>query len=149
MTDLSYEELQKMKEIIAQMEDSGTPQRGNSEEDDEFLQKLEEKAKLFLSKAHNRFYSGDIIQWKKGLRNKRYPNEEQPAYVIQQLGRPITQTEKEPGSPYYQEPLDLELAVLDQEGDLVTFYYDSRRFQLKKGGHERQEELKESSESSV
>ncbi len=133
MTDLSPEETQKMQYFLDEL----LAKRGCSDkEGEEFLQILEEKAKLLLSKEP--FYPGDVVKWKKGLRNKKYPEEVQPAYVIQELVKPMTRTEKIPGSPYFQEPLDLELAILDQDGDLVTFYYDSRRFKLEKGGYERE-----------
>lgn len=137
MTDLSFEETQKIKDF---MDELIVRRESPNKEGEIFLRRLEEKAKLLLSKDQEQFYTGDIVKWKKGLRNKKYPDEDQPAYVIQQLDKPITQTEKSHENPYYQEPLDIELAILDQEGDLLTFYYDSRRFQLEKGGSKRQEE---------
>jgi hypothetical protein len=35
------------------------------------------------------FKPGDAVRWKKGLKNKKYPKEDQVAVVIQQLDEPI------------------------------------------------------------
>jgi hypothetical protein len=78
----------------------------------------------------NNFKQGDLIVWKNGLRNKKLPNEGQPAVVLEVLSTPLTQHEQETGSPYFREPLDIVLAMLDEDEDLVSFYYDSRRFEL-------------------
>ncbi len=36
---------------------------------------------------------------------------------------------RDSGSPYYREPLDLVLALLDDNSDLVLYHYDKRRFE--------------------
>ena len=33
------------------------------------------------------------------------------------------------GTPYFNEPLDLILGLIDEEGDFAIFYYDKRRFE--------------------
>jgi hypothetical protein len=76
------------------------------------------------------FEHGQVVTWKPGLKNKKYPKEGQPAVVIKQLPAPIIQGERDSGSPYFQEPLDLVLGVLDDDGDLMVFHYDKRRFEL-------------------
>jgi len=73
------------------------------------------------------FKPGDIVRWKKGLKNKKMPADEQPAVVINQLSKPII-VDKDSGTPYFNEPLDLVLAFTGREGELVVFYYDRRRF---------------------
>jgi len=75
------------------------------------------------------FKRGDAVRWKKGLKNKKYPKEDQVAVVIQQLDEPIIQGERDSGSPYFREPLDLKLGVLDDDGDLMVFHYDKQRFE--------------------
>lgn len=91
-------------------------------------QKLLNKVNTLLVK--NCFKQGDLIVWKNGLRNKKLPDEGQPAVVLEVLNEPLTQHEQETGSPYFREPLDIVLAMLDEDEDLVSFYYDSRRFEL-------------------
>lgn len=76
-----------------------------------------------------RFEPGDIVQWKTSLKNRRYPEYEQPAIVLEVLSDPFFDDEDTTASPYYREPLDLKLGFFDQDGDLVSYYFDSRRFE--------------------
>lgn len=88
---------------------------------------LAKKVDLLLQK--HKFKVGDSVQWKNGLRNKKLPKEGEEAIVLEILTDPILNHETETGIPYFREPLDLVLAVLDEDNDLVIFHYDSRRFQ--------------------
>ncbi len=76
------------------------------------------------------FKPGEVVRWKPGLKNKKYPKEDQIAMVIQQLEKPVIESERDSGSPYFNEPLDLVLGVLDDDNDLMVFHYDKRRFEL-------------------
>ena len=71
------------------------------------------------------FKPGDIVQWKSGLKNKRSDG---PFIVVNILAEPITDATDESGSPYFREPLDIVLGQVDQDGDFISYYYDSRRF---------------------
>lgn len=93
--------------------------------DDADVQRLETAYNHFLQ-AHD-FQTGQIVKWKKGLKNKKLPEENQPAIVLEVLDKPLY-LEGDSGSPYFREPLALVLAILDDEGDFMTFYYDKRRF---------------------
>ena len=43
----------------------------------------------------------------------------------------IYDDEQRAGSTYFREPLDIVIGLLDDEdGDFITFYFDSRRLQL-------------------
>jgi hypothetical protein len=79
------------------------------------------------------FSPGDLVGWKPGLKNKRFPRYGQPAVVVAVLETPVHDAESDAGSTYFREPLDLVLgAIWDEEpgrGELVTFHFDSRRFQ--------------------
>lgn len=75
------------------------------------------------------FNIGDIVRWKEGLKNKRVPQDKLPAIVVDVLEKPIYDEKVEMGSPYFREPLDIVLGVINK-GELITFYYDSRRFEL-------------------
>ena len=79
------------------------------------------------------FAPGDLVTWKPGLRNHRVPRYQQPAVVIEVLAEPLHDLEWEVGSTYFREPLDLVLGVIWEadpgRGELMTFHFDSRRFQ--------------------
>ncbi len=78
----------------------------------------------------NTFKVGDIVQWKEGLKNRLFPEYEVPAIVLAVLETPLIEAEERVGSPNYNEPLDLKLGVIDDDGDLVSFYFDGNRFEL-------------------
>lgn len=71
------------------------------------------------------FKPGDIVRWKKGLRNKRT---EGPFIVMELIDPPIIEENANAGSPYFREPLDLVLGVIDSDDDFMCHHYDSRRF---------------------
>lgn len=78
----------------------------------------------------NTFKVGDLVTWKTGLKNRKYPKKYQPAIVVAVLDTSITNIEDNSGSPYFREPLDVVLGVLSEEGVFNTYYYDKRRFKL-------------------
>lgn len=92
---------------------------------------LRERYRLF-NRPH-RFNPGDLVTWKPGLKNHRVPRYGQPAVVIEVLATPILDSDKEAGSTYFRQPLDVVLGLIwdadPGRGELVTFHYDSRRFQ--------------------
>jgi len=90
---------------------------------------LKQKVSSFLEESP-KFEPGDVVKWKKGLKNKKYPKEGQLCIVIKEMEESIIQDSRDSGSPYYREPLDLILALLDDDSDLVIFHYDKRRFEL-------------------
>ncbi|EIC22785.1 hypothetical protein [Thiorhodovibrio frisius] len=92
---------------------------------------LKERARLFAH-AH-RFAPGDLVTWKPGLKNRRVPRSSQPAVVLEVLSEPAFDSEKNSGSPYFREPLDLVLGLFVEDGphrgDFLNWHFDSRRFQ--------------------
>lgn len=76
----------------------------------------------------NDFQKGQIVRWKKGLRNKKLPRESQPAIVMEVLDSPVIESGNSSASTYFQEPLDIILGI-NEDGNLITFYYDKRRFE--------------------
>lgn len=79
----------------------------------------------------NKFKKGQLVKWKKGLKNKKLPYEKQPAVVLEVLQEPLY-AERDPGTPYFHEPLDIALGMIDEDNDFIIFYYDSRRFEIDK-----------------
>jgi len=126
MSDISEADVKKIMEVMRQSSDSdmGT---GTTKSFD--ISALKQKVSFFL-KTSPEFKHGDVVRWKKGLKNKKYPKEGQPCIVIEEMKAPIIQDSRDSGSPYYREPLDLVLALLDDDSDLVIFHYDKRRFEL-------------------
>ena len=82
-----------------------------------------------LLRRSHAFNVGDLVNWKPGLKNKRYPYDGQPAIVVEVLSTPILDPREPNVSPYFREPLDLVLGVIADDGSFATFYYDRRRFQ--------------------
>jgi len=131
MSNLSSEkELEEfVKKIVSQTTEKGNQITRN--EPYEELSKLKQKVDTLLQPTST-FNPFDVVKWKKGLKNKKYPEEEQLAMVIQELEEPIIQSERDSGTPYFREPLDIILGVLDQDGDLMLYHYDKRRFEIVK-----------------
>jgi len=75
------------------------------------------------------FNVGDIIQWKKSLKNRKHPAYNEPVVVVELLAEPIHDATDESGSPYFRERLDIVLGIVDPEGDFLLFHYDQRRFE--------------------
>ena len=88
-----------------------------------------------LLEAHRRlaerhaFSIGELVRWKPGLRNRPLPECEQLAIVLEVLERPVENAGEPTESPYFREPLDLVLGVIDGDGDLAAFHFDGRRFE--------------------
>ncbi len=79
------------------------------------------------------FAPGDLVTWKPGLKNHRYPRIGQPAVILEVLAEPVMDQEPDAGSHYFREPLDVVLGMFIDEGPhrgvFLNWYFDSRRFQ--------------------
>ena len=73
---------------------------------------------------------GARVVWKDGLKNKIYPEYGEVVIITRSLAQPIANNERNAGSCYFNEPLDIAIAKLDSDGDLVEHHFDSRRFRL-------------------
>jgi len=81
---------------------------------------------------HYSFTVGDLVTWKPGLKNGRYPEKNYPAVVTRLYDNPLSRDDMESGSNHFREPLDL--VILVDTGDEVSeFHVDSRRFKPYKG----------------
>lgn len=74
--------------------------------------------------------AGDIVQWKDGLKNRRWPEYGEQVLVVEVKETPLYRTHNDSGLPSFGEPLDLVLARLDSDGDFLHYHVDSRRFEL-------------------
>ena len=81
-----------------------------------------------LSKI-NAFTKGQIIKWKPGLKNRRFPEYGEPVIVTDVLSVPIFDPcENSAGSPYFQEPLNIVVGMC-REDEFIEFRLDGRRFE--------------------
>ncbi len=86
-------------------------------------------AKDGFDKAYD-FKLGDLVVWKKGLKNKIRPALNEPAIVMEILDTPLKdENNQDSGTPYFNEPLDFGLGLIDDDGDFTIFHYDKRRFE--------------------
>ena len=76
------------------------------------------------------FKIGDIVKWKKGLKNKHLPMYEDPCIIVEVLEKPFKDRNLDVSSPYFAEKLDVLLGLITVNGDFFTFYYDKNRFEL-------------------
>ncbi|KAH3743134.1 hypothetical protein Pelo_15464 [Pelomyxa schiedti] len=72
---------------------------------------------------------GHLVKWKPTLKNKKKPEQDELAIVVSVLDTPVYDNATGSGSPYFMEPLDLRVAMLDNDGDWMIFHFDKRRFE--------------------
>jgi len=81
-----------------------------------------------LDQFHN-FTEGQIVKWKRGLKNRRFPDYGEPAIVTAVLPSAMCDpSEVAAGSPYFQEPLTFVLGMY-RDDEFLEFRLDSRRFE--------------------
>lgn len=78
------------------------------------------------------FKVGEIIEWKSGLKNRRYPTYGQPAIVVEVIEDPLINTCDDSGSPYFQEPLDILIGFIINN-EFLFYHADKKRFKKVKG----------------
>ncbi len=79
-----------------------------------------------LSKSFD-FREGDLVTWKQGLKNGRFPHQEYPAVVSRKYDEPVIREDMESGSNHFREPLDM-IIIVDTGDEVSEFHVDSRRF---------------------
>jgi hypothetical protein len=134
MNEKEREEIAALvKQMIEEEEDlsnPNTPIEKPNYRSEEYINYIRSVAARFIKKE--KFQLGQLVQWKENLQNRILPEEGQPAIVLKVLDEPIIHDNKEPGSPYFGEPLDIVLGVLDSKNRFITLYYDSSRFEVYK-----------------
>lgn len=123
--------MSKQQDIIAELLKSLREKDSENEEEksygEDHLAQLRDACENFLKKES--FEVGQIVKWKKSLKNRRLPHQNQPAIVVRVLDEPIVSSDDESGSPYFLEKLDIVLGVMSKDGTFLTFHYDSSRFE--------------------
>ncbi len=86
-----------------------------------------------LKEAHqsmeveHKFEVGDLVQFKPRMAIKKMHGG--VAIVRRVLDEPIVSDEQGSGTPYFREPLDIILGLLDKSGDFLEYHMDSRRLE--------------------
>ena len=110
-------------------DDSNEPFKGDAEIEAEVIAGLRD-----AMEERHAFKPGDLVEWKPGLRNKRWPCVGQPSVVVGIMAEPILDHTVEAGSNYFREPLDLVIGYRHpSDGQFTEYHVDSRRFRPWKG----------------
>jgi len=90
-----------------------------------------------LKEDRHVFTAGQVIRWKAGLKNRRWPAYGKPCIVLSVLPESLMDTD-EPGSTYYREPLDLVVGLFldsgEHSGEFLAFHCNSERYEPFPGG---------------
>ena len=124
-SDIDKELREKQVEFL--LEEENFDEEIENYENDYFV-KLQESCLSFLEKES--FKVGQIVRWKNNMKNRKLPYKNQPAIVVAVLNEPIINNLEDSGSPYFRENLDIVLGILVNHNTFLTFYYDSRRFEM-------------------
>jgi hypothetical protein len=92
------------------------------------MRELQSKAEI-LEKDPGEFKKGDFVKWKRGMKNKRLPEKNQVAIVMEVRPKGSLANKDDSGSCSYREPIDLKLGLIDRDGDFSEYHFDSRRFE--------------------
>jgi hypothetical protein len=90
MADVSEADLKKT--IMKLMRESGDSDMESGATKSSNISILKQKVASFLEKPP-KFEPGNVVRWKKGLKNKKYPKEGQSCIVIEELNLSYKTTE--------------------------------------------------------
>jgi len=101
-----------------------------SEMDDDLKETAERLTELSTRLTEPRaepMVAGDIVQWKEGLKNTKRPDYGQQCIVMETFPT-ISSDGRGSGSTGFRDPADMRVGILDDDGDLMIYVFDSRRF---------------------
>jgi len=85
-----------------------------------------------LKQDHHVFTPKQVVRWKPGLKNRRWPSYGTPCIVLEVLPEPLLDHDN-PGSPYFREPIDMIVGLFvedgDHRGDFLAFHACSERYE--------------------
>ncbi len=101
-------------------------------EESEIRRPVEIEARRMLDYYHDfseshEFKAGDLVTWKRGLKNGRFPYQDYPAVVSKKYDEPVVREDMESGSNHFRESLDM-IIIVDTGDEVSEFHVDSRRF---------------------
>jgi hypothetical protein len=100
--------------------------------DPKIFRDLQDRCDRLLDTRSSDFRPGDLIVWKPGLKNRKSPDENELALVVEVAAAPFYEPH-DAGSIFFHEPLNIKFARFAHDGELVCYWLDGRRFQ-KVGG---------------
>lgn len=127
----NHTEIQELRELVDIIEKIQTT---HTEQD--IKVELDVATRLYKLRSNLESYSklsesievGDILVWKEGLKNRKYPKYDEPCIVVEKLNEPIINDAVGINSAYYKEVNDIKLGIIMPGNEFVTFYFDSKRF---------------------
>ncbi len=124
--DAAFKQL--LNNVLETTQHNDELEREQFNDTEERLQALQRR---FSAQPPNGFKPGQIVQWKSGMQNRRFPKYNEPAVVMEVLNPAVFDNDpKSHGSNMFREPLNLVLGLLDADGDFFCWHYDGRRFEV-------------------
>ena len=71
---------------------------------------------------------GDLVCWKKGLKDRKTPNYDEPAVLVEII-RGQREKKEDAGSLYFMSPIEARVGVVDKDGDFITWFVDLNRLE--------------------
>lgn len=117
--------------IIKRFSESIGKEEDDKDEDaDEEVATPKKLRELYESYNKQRqFKPGDLVQWKRGLKDRKFPRLGEPAIVLKVLDTPIIDPDSEAGSPYFRQEYDVVLGILAPGERFLEFHNSSKRFE--------------------
>lgn len=75
------------------------------------------------------FKPGDLVQWKEGLKNSKWPDYGEPVPVLEVVPGQRVGILEEGGGSRSGEPIDLRVGVFSPTGDWDAYWYNAARFE--------------------
>lgn len=127
--ELDPEMVEEFSEYLAQKKVDARQRWTTSEA----VSKLRDASALLKDKTA--FKEGDVVRWKRQLKNKNMPPYDVPVVVVEVLSEPVLNAESSSGSTYFREPLDIVIGLYREsdsggEDTISLYHFDSRRFEL-------------------
>jgi hypothetical protein len=121
----SPEQLQELETLLDEIVTDRLAERARVSERD-YQALLHERFRAISERET--FTPGMLVRWKRFMRNRTKPLDGQTAIVVEVLDEPVF-PDKDAGSQYFREPLDIVLGFLDEDGEFAQYHFDSRRFE--------------------
>lgn len=105
-------------------------QRMHDNDDEKVVQNIEEQKRLLaLLHVKHEFKAGDVVVWKKGLKDRKFPDYDEPALITEVMDPPIFDNERDTGEPYFMIPLSIKIGRTIPGRGFCEYCLDGRRFE--------------------
>jgi len=123
-------ELQLLKALASEASGSEETKMATKMLPNKARNRAEDLKELFdIFNQETNFSVGELVQWKQGMKTKKRPQYGEPCIIVEMLDSPVFSSEKNAGSAYFREPMDMVVGLVDSDDDFVIFHFDSRRFE--------------------